>query len=190
MIIGITGRKQAGKDTVGLHLVKCYGYTKYSFAMPIKEMCKSVFGWTEDHVNGHLKEDIDPFWGVSPREVMQIMGTEIFQYEVPKHLIALKQWGRSFWVKRFERWIECNKNITNIVITDVRYPHEVDFIESLGGFIWRIIRPGTDVGDKHASEVEMDSIVPNLVVHNDKSIAELYKYIDGMMNKLNRSNHG
>ena len=41
-IIGILGNKRVGKDTVADYLVKNYGFIKYNFADPIKEICNYV----------------------------------------------------------------------------------------------------------------------------------------------------
>ena len=48
-IIGITGSAHHGKDTYGDYLVKYHGYTKIGFADALKDACKSIFGFTEEH---------------------------------------------------------------------------------------------------------------------------------------------
>jgi dephospho-CoA kinase len=37
MIIGLSGYARSGKDTAADHLVNEYGFTRYSFAAPMKE---------------------------------------------------------------------------------------------------------------------------------------------------------
>jgi len=46
-IIGITGYKRHGKDTLGDYLVKYHGYTKIAFADALKEACRNIFDFTE-----------------------------------------------------------------------------------------------------------------------------------------------
>ena len=38
-----------------------------------------MFGFTEDQVFGDAKDVIDPVWGVTPRLVLQVLGTELMQ---------------------------------------------------------------------------------------------------------------
>lgn len=104
ILIGLVAPKQSGKDTAADYLCQKYHFKKYNFADPLKEGIGKMFGFSHDQLYGKDKEIIDPFWGVSPREVLQKMGTEIFQYEVPKTIKELEPIGRSFWVKCFEKW--------------------------------------------------------------------------------------
>jgi hypothetical protein len=76
MIVGILGKKRSGKDTTGDYLVANKNFVKYSFANPIKRGAMELFGFTEDQVFGDAKDEIDPTWGITPRLVLQIMGTE------------------------------------------------------------------------------------------------------------------
>jgi hypothetical protein len=45
-----------GKDTIADKLVEQYGWKKYSFADPIKQVVNALFGWDERHAEGELKE--------------------------------------------------------------------------------------------------------------------------------------
>jgi dephospho-CoA kinase len=76
ILIGITGRARCGKDTAADYLSANIGFKKYSFAKPIKDAVKDMFGLTEDHVNGYLKEVVLPDICHSPRFLMQTLGTE------------------------------------------------------------------------------------------------------------------
>jgi hypothetical protein len=178
MLIGIIGKKRSGKDTSGDYLVQNKNFTKYSFANPIKRGAMELFGFTEDQVFGDAKDVIDPTWGITPRLVLQIMGTEVFQYDMPEYIPELKSIGRGFWVKRFEQWYQKNKNL-DVVICDVRFQHEVDAILKMGGTVWRVERPNLNGGDEHASEKEMDLIegVTN-ILNNEGTLDELYNKID------------
>ena len=184
MIIGILGKKRSGKDTTGDYLVKNNGFTKYSFANPIKRGAMELFGFTEEQVFGDSKDEIDPVWGITPRLVLQIMGTEVFQYDIPKHIPELQKFGRSFWVKRFEQWYQNNPDL-DVVICDVRFQHEVDAILSMGGVIWSVNRPNLNKGDAHASEKEMDSIIGvTTKINNDGGLGDLYEKVNGLIRDL------
>ncbi len=186
MIIGVLGKKRSGKDTTGDYLVASKNFVKYSFANPIKRGAMELFGFTEDQVFGDAKDEIDPTWGITPRLVLQIMGTEVFQYDMPKYIPELQVFGRSFWVKRFEQWYNQNKDL-DVVICDVRFQHEVDAILKMGGTILSVQRPNLSTGDEHASEKEMDSIVGiTTKIINDRTLHDLYDKIDNLVNDLRK----
>jgi hypothetical protein len=178
MIIGITGKKRSGKDTAGSRLHDKYNFKRYSFADPIKKAAMEMFDFDTEQMWGSTKEVVDPRWGISPREVLQILGTELFQYDIHKHTDKLKHIGRDIWAFRFKIWRDKHP-LSNVVITDVRFPHEVKIIRELGGQIWKVVRPSLADNDNHASEREMDSITDiDITIVNDGSIDKLYKAVD------------
>lgn len=188
MIIAITGKKRSGKDICGDHLVEKYGFVKYSFAEPIKEMCKIVFLWDERHTEGELKEVIDERWGITPREAFQTIGTELFRENFPKlHKQFHTLIDNNIWVKRFVFWYTLNKD-KNVVITDLRFLNEAKIIKEMGGDIIRIISP-VDNDDAHKSEMEMDQIKEDCIIHNDDYSIDYIKswigsYLDGVRDKI------
>lgn len=163
MLIGIHGKAGAGKDTLADIFVKEYGYEKYSFAKPLKDAVKAIFGWDERHVNGELKEVNDPFYGFSPRHAMQTLGTE---------------WGRV--CLRNDLWTRIAQQIIykkeNIVIPDVRFDNEAEFILENKGLLLHVVRPSQEtIGlSAHASErgiTDIDKIAQRVI--NDGSISKL-----------------
>jgi len=104
ILIGLVAPKRSGKDTAANYLCSSYGFKKYNFADPLKNGIREIFGFTYEQLEGDDKEKIDSFWGVSPRELFQKIGTELFQYELPKIVHQFKDYDRTFWVKCFERW--------------------------------------------------------------------------------------
>jgi hypothetical protein len=177
MIVGVLGKKRSGKDTTGDYLVANKNFVKYSFANPIKRGAMELFGFTEQQVFGDAKDEIDPTWGITPRLVLQIMGTEVFQYDMPKYIPELQTFGRGFWVKRFEQWYEQNRDL-----------HEVDSILKMGGVIWSVNRPNLTSGDEHASEKEMDLITGiTTEIINDRTLADFYNKIDNQLYDLRKS---
>ena len=180
MIIGITGRKKSGKDTIGDYLVNKHNYTRYGFADPLKEGIQRMFGFTNDQIWGDDKEMIDPFWGVSSREILQIAGTELFQFELPKYIPAFQNIGRTIWVKRFEQWYkERYTTDRDVVVSDCRFLHEAEKIREMGGIILKVVRDTTlNEFSDHPSEVEMSKIVPDFVIDNNSTLDELYNNVE------------
>lgn len=180
-LIGIIGLKRSGKDTTADYLCKEHGFIKYSFAEPLKKGCMEIFGFTHDQVFGDAKDEIDPVWGCTPRDILKIMGTEVCQFDIQKYVPSFNEIGRLIWVKRFEQWyghqMLMNGEI-KVVISDVRFLHEAESIVKMGGEIWRVDRPGMNVGDLHASEKEMFDIPYIKLLSNDKDLEHLFNLIN------------
>lgn len=171
MIIGLTGKKRSGKDTAADYFVD-QGFVEYHFADPIKRLCKDVFMWSDEWVNGDDKETVDPRWGISPREAMQLVGTELFRKAMPYYSKGFAKTTRdAIWIKRFIEEFEDYEG--DVVIPDVRFVNEAKAIQELGGYIIKIERDGLESTDKHSSETELDKIDADSVVLNNGTIEDL-----------------
>ena len=184
-IIGICGYKRSGKDSIGYFLVKHYGYKRYGLADPIREAVKNIFMWTDEQMTGDLKEEIDPRWGISPRQACQHLGTEWGQYDLPKTYPDFNEiTGRRLWIKRFRFYVESTMDSQYThrwFLSDVRFPHEVDVIHKMGGKIIKVIRPSIISTDKHESESHIDSIVPDSTITNDGTLEDLEAAVHRVM---------
>ena len=158
-LIAFTGFKQSGKDTCAKYLINNHNFIQYSFALPLKEGVKAFFGWDDTQVNDPVKkEEIDPFYGVSPRYILQIFGTEIMRNYVPSLSPEFKdKMGNNFWVNRFKQFYAKNPD-KYIVVSDLRYQNELDAVKSLGGVVVRVKR---------------DSVIPSGPVHASENIDSL-----------------
>jgi hypothetical protein len=187
MIIGIAGRARSGKDTCAEYLVENHGFTNYKFAGPIKEACQEIFLWGCRHTDGELKEVVDPFWGISPREAMRFIGLELFRQALPNLSAGFKRETEdSIWVKRFKKWYEDKTKVRtyDVVISDVRFPNEAEIIQDMGGKVIRLKTPEIDNnGSTHGTESMVDFIIPDIIIDNrdysesflKKSIEEIYQ---------------
>ena len=142
MLVGVVGFIGSGKGTVGDFLVQNHEFTTDSFARSLKDAAASIFGWERDMLEGVTKESRrfrerpDVFWSerldrneFTPREALQLLGTEA----------GRNVFGTDLWVAGVERrWIESGK--PNTVITDCRFPNEVELIQRLGGHVIRVVR--------------------------------------------------
>lgn len=178
-IIGMTGRKRSGKDTVGAYLRMKHSFAQESFAKPLKEAVRYIYGWGHEHLDGSLKEVVDPYWQTTPRAVLQSFGTEIG-----------RQLDQNLWVKSLQRRLESfqtgSGGPTSFVITDVRFPNEAEVVKSLGGEIWRITRPALgERTDHHASEIGMDAYVADREILNTGSIKEIHDQVDTFLQDMN-----
>ena len=173
-IIGLAGRKRSGKDTVGKYLCEKYGFISDSFARPLKDSIQLIYGWNADHTDGDLKEAICPYWRVTPRHVMQQMGTEVGR------TLDQNIWRKSL-ERRLMRRME-TENLVGVAITDVRFPNEAHGIRALGGEIWRVIRPSLGPQtDFHASETGLDGHEVDREIENDGTLDDLYARVDVLL---------
>lgn len=146
MIIGLVGFIGSGKGTVGdyLHL---YGYHRGSFAGVLKDTASVLFGWERELLEGDTKESRefrekkDEWWSerfgydFSPRLALQLLGTEA----------GRDVFHKDVWIYTLERRIhkwkeESEDDNVNVVVTDTRFPNEMNWIRSQGGIIVEVRR--------------------------------------------------
>ena len=173
MIIGLSGFKGSGKDTVAAYLMKEHEFERKAFADPLKESVAALFDIPFSEVD-KLKNsdsavtlDIDNrYHSVSFRQFLQRYGTESHR----------GVFGEDFWL---EYTLPSNGSYygRKIVVTDVRFENEATRIKELGGQIWFINRT-TDRSsfDPHASE-NLD-FSTDLMVPNDGTLDDLYANIE------------
>jgi hypothetical protein len=141
MIIGIAGFQGSGKDTIADYLQNIYGFKRDSFAATLKDAVAAVFGWDRDLLEGRTtesrawREQVDPWWAtrlnmpdLTPRLVLQKWGTEV----------ARKSWHDDTWIASLENKLSRAHN--DIVITDVRFPNEIQAVRNAGGIVIRVKR--------------------------------------------------
>ncbi len=181
-LIGITGKKYHGKDTIG-NIFKKYGYVQLSFAQPLKDACKIIFHFNDDQLNGDKKEIIDDYWQTTPRSILQFVGTELFRDQLHK---VIKFIDKDIWVKSLEKQIELlklnDKNV-KIVVTDVRFNNEIELIKKLNGKIIRVTRNNNfNYFDSHISENEIDNHQVDWDIENNSTIEDLEAQIKFKLN--------
>ncbi len=183
MIIAIAGKKGSGKDTVADIMVKEYNFIKYRFADDIKKIAEILFNFNQEQLNGNKKDELDKNWNITPREFYQKFGTDYIQEIFPKMFPYLFEKNninkREFWLKKFELWykdIISRKHCCFVVISDLRFKHEYDYIKKLGGYIIKVERDNINKDNKHISETDLDSFSDdkfNYIIKNNSSIKDL-----------------
>jgi hypothetical protein len=179
LIVGFGHKRLRGKDTAAqfavVHLEQALGPTRQeSFAQSLKRgIGMGVFGLSQDQVyNEQLKAVEDPFWEMTPREILQRAGTEAMR----------KEFGRDIWIKTLQR--RCLSDPANVVISDVRFVNEAEAIKSWGGVVIRIDR---DVQfdariDTHQSETDLDVWYDwDHTMQNDSTVDVLYRNTQALL---------
>jgi hypothetical protein len=189
-LIGITGHAGAGKDTIKDFLLSTYkNHYSLSFAEPLKAAASAAFGIPlEAFSDPETKELNSEFWNVSPRSIAQFMGTEMFRDTVGK---LIPEVGSNFWIKRAARRLnniyvpeeegEFSEGDT-VVIPDVRFQNEYDFIIANGGIVIHVTRQGAtgSVGlTGHASEAgfNMHNKERTYLCENNGTLGNLHKAV-------------
>jgi len=154
----------SGKNTVGDILEKTLGYTKHSFAEPLKDTLSAIYGWDRALLEGDteesrvFRETKDQYWSdrlgidIIPRKELQFFATEVVR----------QHYHESIWVESLLARI---KDQDNVVITDVRFVNEMEALYKAGVTLVRVSRNdpqwlndlivwGTKPEGVHVSEIE------------------------------------
>lgn len=189
-IIGVTGIAGSGKDTFALVAKEMEQKTdQFAFAGPLKDACKILFNFSHDQLHDQETKEIqDGRWKKSPREILQWLGTDVLRNQI----------NEDFFVMNMKQRIDDSK-AEYIIVTDVRFPNEAEFIRSLGGKVVKIVRDNKKTGGKttkYSSHVTEQGIPDNLVdaiIENNSSIEEFKNNIrlvkTFLFNESNHSNH-
>lgn len=158
--ISIAGPARSGKDTAADYLLTKLGpeWSITSFAEPIKKMLEVIGVDCSDEA----KDIVDPRFGVTPRHMMQTLGTE---------------WGRgmikwSIWEDIVEEKIQVSPRI----VKDVRFDGEADLGRKYGPLLHMLGRGG--IPGQHSSEAGVSFEVGDIEIHNDGTEQHLYKQLD------------
>ena len=172
-----------GKDTVAAILAAFTGYKTYGFADPIYAMVKAGFG-----IDGKSDEFQDRVTKASPipwlstadkpislRRLLETLGTE---------------WGRNYiqedlWTRLASKFVrECP---TGVIIKDVRFENEVEWLDAEGGLLVHILRPNyysPDATVGHLSNIPLTIRAQDYVIMNDCSLETLegrvYSFVSGL----------
>lgn len=163
-LIGLHGKMNAGKDATFAAINISHQYTEIKFAEPIKQAATLLFGWSRGFIEDRVaKEQVDPYWGFSPRFAMQTMGTEW----------ARKMLRDDIWLKVAEKQLVVNRAMgRKTVVSDVRFDNEAKWILDQGGVVIEIIDPDTPIiplSEQHASERGISSQYVGYRLMNPKS---------------------
>ena len=155
-ILGITGKKQAGKDTAA-QLIKKYlkeFAAIESLARPLKNIIEQQFGVPHEVLYGDNKEEymvsIDRK-RISLRVLMQKLGEgmKVCLWE-DIHIDLLKD-----RLKKVPAPV--------IIVSDIRFPHEAAWVKETGGMVIKIIgkRTATDIHCSENQTIEADVTIDN-----------------------------
>lgn len=190
ILIGLCGKARVGKDTVADYLVDALMFQKYSFAGPLKRAVCEMFGITMDMFeNEELKEKVIPFWGYSPRQMAQKLGTEG----------GRDLFDKNIWVRRahihWQSLLKSSQVITNIdeslspsiqglVVSDIRFENEAAWIRQEGGTVWHIERDDSISVSSHSSEDGVNPLKGDMRIINNGTIEYLHQNTEAALARM------
>jgi hypothetical protein len=220
MILGISGKALVGKDTIADYIISSHGWDrKIGFASNLKSACMEIFDLSEFQVysqegkSSRLEEpvlvhfadieniiswmrkthksisildrpavDVRRWVGKilsTPREVLQFVGTEVMRFYVEDYHTSVV-------------FLEIREK-ENVIITDVRFPNEVNGVLNKNGVVVRIERPitlrerkGIVLDSNHLSETSLDIgyCFDYVIQNNSETLSGLYTKVDRMLESL------
>lgn len=196
-LIGLVGRAGAGKDTVAGIIGRRLRAPTFAFAdllraevaeayavdprlfiardvkeRPVAELAigrcnEAEFRWRHPELS--YDEPLSPRW------VMQHWG-DMMRERDPEHYI---------WPAVIARASAINSLADALIVTDVRFGNEADWIDRNGGLLWRIVRDQADArADGHASEAGSASIAVDHVIRNDGTLEDLERVVADLVGQL------
>jgi hypothetical protein len=167
MIVGLSGKAQSGKDTVGAALVNKHEFIRVASADALKRIAMRTFGWDgEKDARG--------------RKFLQDLAT------------AVRGYDPDFWInitlKEIQRQNDSERNNKNFVITDLRYTNEANSLKKAGAILIRIEREGIELFD-HESETQLDNYDGfDYLISNNDSISKLEQRVETILNRIVKKN--
>jgi len=166
-IIGISGKMGSGKDYYADFLINRisseFGIVPdhRKFAEKVKEVTAIVTNKPLDLMYTQKgKNEFIPIFEETIGTLQQIIGTEIF-----------RKYDQDFWIKA--TFSDYDKDMS-IVISDVRFKNEADYILNKGGILIRLVGDPMHIRDKstrdlnHQSETDLDDYDKFTIVHENK----------------------
>jgi hypothetical protein len=172
MLIGLNGKKQAGKDTVHERIAKLYGdalpVERVSFADLLYESAAAALGVTPGFLREWKSDEGEAgirlydgrgqvYCDFTFRQYLQWYGTEAHR----------EVFGDNFWVEQARAKL-ADHDGKIVVVTDVRFPNEAEAVFNAGGRVVTVRGPFEveAADDGHASEAPLPSCQVDHVLMN------------------------
>jgi hypothetical protein len=200
MIIGINGKIGSGKDTIGLIIQGLLLTSKNElseikkFAGKLKTVATLLTGIpVEKFEDQDFKmTNLGPEWArpfydkesnvhyetITVRKFLQLLGTECMRMG-----LHVNTWVNALfadYIPVVKEWDELGNDTLleypNWIITDMRFPNEMEAVVERKGITIRVVRPGTSNGT-HASETALDNAEFDYEIINDGTLEDLVEKV-------------
>ena len=185
-LIGLSGLKRSGKDTVASILESNYGFSRLAFADKLREallMLNPFVVDTDGRMYAPLQNLVDIWgweglktthWYPEIRRLLQRGGTEM-----GRNTISPEVWVTPI----MHQYALLNQGNVRVAISDVRFSNEAKAIRHNGGIIIEVQRTGVESPDSHPSEAI--NFEPDFVLDNNSTLEDLESKVDWIMHNGN-----
>ena len=168
-------------------------FKKISFATSLKKSLACLFNWDDEQLNNQ-KEIVDKDWDITPRRMCQLLGTEFLRFyckDIINTKIIFKDEEKEFSYHIKKLFLDNKKNILNnenIIISDIRFQDEYDFVKMIGGITIKINRNvEKNIYSNHDSEININKMINfDYEIDNNFSLGHLYKTINLILEKFEK----
>lgn len=170
MIVGLSGYARSGKDEAAKALVS-HGYRRVAFADALRNILyvtNPLIPRQDFHVVERLRSIVDNLgWDDAKdtypeiRRLLQVLGTEG----------GREIMGENIWVETAFKDVSPGDDV---VLTDVRFMNEGDYIKSLGGAVIKVVREGFGPVNAHISDNAMESYEFDYTINNNGTVQDLH----------------
>lgn len=162
--IALGHQARVGKDTFADYVISRYGGKKAAFASALYKLA----GTTQEFFGRPVVKD---------PSLLQKLGT-----------LFRDHYHENVWV---DRLVETLPTTGVIIVTDVRFPNEMEALHNLGFVTVKIIKEDRviDRDPNHISETALAGATFDYVIHNNGSIEEFYRKIDDLISLIKLTNH-
>lgn len=175
ILVFMSNRSQVGKSTAAKLAVQ-HGYKHVSFAEPIRKVLDFILQQKNIDYNYFKANKHIPIPDMSNKTYVELMislGTDWGRIHV----------GEDVWLDQTKAEIE--KLIKDdIVIDDLRFPNEYEYLTSVNAVICRIIRPGL----KLAQDGKLSKVKPHYIIHNNGTLNTYLLAVEALLHRIKCQN--
>jgi len=147
---------------------------------PIRLAAQAFYGLSDAQTwDVAIESEIDPFWGMSPQQTFQLI-----KNLCEKYIPAYRETRSKLDVETLSMNHAKSKLTDIIIIKDIRFENEAEYLRSHNGRIWHIIRPNADKVRSHPSEFGIKIKDGDLVIKNSGTLEELEQQVQSAWSNI------
>lgn len=147
---------------------------------PFKLAAQAFFGITQNEAwNLSLHNIKNTYWDMTPDQMINFLHDKVLSEFSSYHELRFKR-----PVTLPSRAIPTYANNNIVIIKDIRFENEADFIRSHHGSIWHVKRDNAIKVINHTSENGIEIKHGDIVIHNNGSIEDLRRVVEEEWRKI------
>jgi len=148
--------------------------------VPFKLAAQAFFGLSDDQTWDVTQTTVkNPFWGITPKQMFQLLES-----------MTLNSFN-DYFEQRSQRPITLSSRIITplnthqiMVISDIRFENEANFVRQHQGQIWHIIRHNAKKVNDHSSERGVMIKEEDVIINNNSTLEILAQTVDQAWNTV------